>query len=73
MIRCQYLTSPASMRQTWINYLAGLSGPQRKTINNVFNMVANPSPKQIKGGIKKVDGALTNTEMRMIITDSGAA
>ena len=50
------------------NYLAGLSGPQRKTINNVFNMVANPSPKQIKGGIKKVDGALTNTEMRMIIT-----
>ena len=49
-------------------YLAGLSGPQRKTINNVFNMVANPSPSQVKGGVKKVDGALTNTEMRMIIT-----
>jgi hypothetical protein len=49
-------------------YLAGLSGPQRKTINNVFNMVANPSPRQTKSGVKKIDSALTNTEMRMIIT-----
>ncbi len=49
-------------------YLAGLKGPQRKTINNIFNMVADPSPSQKKAGIKKIDDALTNTEMRMIIT-----
>ena len=49
-------------------YLAGLKGPQRKTINNIFNMVADPSPSQKKAGIKKIDDALPNTEMRMIIT-----
>lgn len=50
-------------------YLSTLTGPQRKTINNVFDMVANPSPSQIMQGIRRLDGALTNTEMRMIITD----
>ena len=32
-------------------------------------MGANPRPRQVKSGVKKVDSALTNTEMRMIITD----
>jgi hypothetical protein len=50
-------------------YLGKLSGPQRKTINNVFDMVNRPSPKQKKDGVKQIDGALSNFEMRAAISD----
>jgi hypothetical protein len=50
-------------------FLFGLTGPQRKTINNVFDMVNRPSPAQKKQGVKQVDGALSNTEMRAAVSD----
>ena len=50
-------------------FLEGLTGPQRKTINNVFDMVNRPSPKQKKKGVRKVDGALSNAEMRAAVSD----
>lgn len=50
-------------------FLASLTGPQRKTINNVFDMVNRPSPGQKKDGVKKIDGALSNTEMRAAVSD----
>lgn len=50
-------------------FLGGLSGPQRKTINNVFDMVNRPSPEQKKKGVRQIDGALSNFEMRAAISD----
>ena len=50
-------------------YLGKLTGPQRKTINNVFDMVNRPSPKQKNAGVRQVDGALHNMEMRAAISD----
>jgi hypothetical protein len=50
-------------------YLGKLTGPQRKTINNVFDMVNRPSPKQKDAGVRQVDGALHNMEMRAAISD----
>jgi len=50
-------------------FLASLTGPQRKTINNVFDMVNRPSPGQKKDGVRQVDGALSNTEMRAAVSD----
>ena len=50
-------------------YLSNLTGPQRKTISNVFDMVNRPSPKQKDAGVRQVDGALHNMEMRAAISD----
>ena len=50
-------------------FLFGLSGPQRKTINNVFDMVNRPSPAQKKKGARQVEGALSNDEMRATVSD----
>lgn len=50
-------------------FLQKLTGPQRKTINNVFDMVNKPSPGQKKKGVRQVDGALSATEMRAAISD----
>ena len=50
-------------------FLSGLTGPQRKTINNVFDMVNKPSPGQKKQGVKQIEGALSNTEMRAAVSD----
>ena len=50
-------------------FLQGLTGPQRKTINNVFDMVNKPSPGQKKQGVKRIDGALSNAEMRAAVSD----
>ena len=50
-------------------FLSGLTGPQRKTINNVFDMVNKPSPGQTKQGVKRIEGALSNTEMRAAVSD----
>lgn len=49
--------------------LGNMTGPQRKNISNTFDMVNNPSPAQIKNGIRKVDGALSNTQATIAITD----
>tara|TARA_R100001377_G_C3191065_1_gene110643 strand:+ start:24 stop:2021 length:1998 start_codon:yes stop_codon:yes gene_type:complete len=50
-------------------FLQGLTGPQRKTINNVFNMVNKPTPAQKKKGARYVEGALSNDEMRAAVSD----
>jgi len=50
-------------------YLGELTGPQRKTINNVFNMVNRPTKKQKDAGIKELEGTLHNMEMRAAISD----
>tara|TARA_R110000787_G_scaffold283839_1_gene396993 strand:+ start:20 stop:1447 length:1428 start_codon:yes stop_codon:yes gene_type:complete len=50
-------------------FLQGLTGPQRKTINNVFDMVNKPSPGQKKQGVKRIDSALSNAEMRAAVSD----
>ena len=50
-------------------FLSKLSGPQRKTINNVFDMVNRPSSGQKKKGVRQIDGALSNFEMRAAISD----
>ena len=50
-------------------FLSKLSGPQRKTINNVFDMVNRPSSAQKDAGVKQIEGALSNFEMRAAISD----
>ena len=50
-------------------FLSKLSGPQRKTINNVFDMVNRPSSAQKGKGVRQIDGALSNFEMRAAISD----
>jgi len=50
-------------------FLSGLTGPQRKTINNVFDMVNKPSPGQKKQGVRQLDSALSNAEMRAAVSD----
>tara|TARA_R110002096_G_scaffold45285_2_gene121775 strand:- start:589 stop:1674 length:1086 start_codon:yes stop_codon:yes gene_type:complete len=50
-------------------FLSKLTGPQRKTINNVFDMVNRPSSGQKKKGVKQIEGALSNFEMRAAISD----
>ncbi len=50
-------------------YLSTLSGDQRKTISNVFDMVQRVSPNRRKQGVRQVDGALSNIEMRAAVSD----
>jgi hypothetical protein len=50
-------------------FLSKLTGPQRKTINNVFDMVNRPSSGQKNRGVRQIDGALSNFEMRAAISD----
>jgi len=50
-------------------FLSKLTGRQRKTINNVFDMVNRPSSGQKKKGVRQIDGALSNFEMRAAISD----
>ena len=50
-------------------FLSKLTGPQRKTINNVFDMVNRPSSAQKDAGVKQIEGALSNFEMRAAISD----
>lgn len=51
------------------SFLSKLTGPQRKTINNVFDMVNRPSPAQKKSNVRQVEGALSNVEMRTAVSD----
>jgi hypothetical protein len=50
-------------------FLSKLTGRQRKTINNVFDMVNRPSSGQKNKGVRQIDGALSNFEMRAAISD----
>jgi len=51
------------------SFLSKLTGPQRKTINNVFDMVNRPSPAQKKSNVRQIEGALSNVEMRAAVSD----
>lgn len=50
-------------------YIRSTSGPKRKNIEAAFSVVNDPSPAQLKAGVRRIPGALSLTEMRLAISD----